>query len=71
MVGENLHPASYRGYKYEREKLQKRKAQRATKTTTGWVFSSNLTTPGVSFAAALRGSSEQQQRPQFQWQILR
>jgi hypothetical protein len=33
-------------------------------TTTGRVFSSNLTTPGVSFAAALRGSTQQQQRPQ-------
>jgi hypothetical protein len=28
------------------------------------VFSSNRTTPGVSFAAALRGSAEQQQQPQ-------
>jgi hypothetical protein len=28
------------------------------------VFSSNLTTPGVSFAAALRGSTAQQQQPQ-------
>jgi hypothetical protein len=28
------------------------------------VFSSNLTTPGVSFVAALRGSTAQQQQPQ-------
>jgi hypothetical protein len=41
--------------------LQKRKAQRAPKTATGRVFSSNLTTPGVSFAAALRGGAAQQQ----------
>jgi hypothetical protein len=30
------------------------------------VFSSNLTTPGVSFSAALRGSTAQQQQPQAQ-----
>jgi hypothetical protein len=35
-----------------------------TKTTTGRVFSSNLTMPGVSFAAALRGSTAQKQQPQ-------
>jgi hypothetical protein len=40
------------------------KTQRTPKTTTGRVFSSNLTTPGVSFAAALRGSTAQQQDPQ-------
>jgi hypothetical protein len=28
------------------------------------VFSSNIITPGVSFAAALRGSGDQQQQPQ-------
>jgi hypothetical protein len=42
----------------------KRKAHRTLKTTTGRVFSSNRITPGVSFAAALRGSAEQQQKPQ-------
>jgi hypothetical protein len=35
-----------------------------TKTTTGRVFSSNLTNPGLSFAEALPGSSKQQQLPQ-------
>jgi hypothetical protein len=30
------------------------------------VFSSIRTTPGISFAAALRGSAEQQQQPQAQ-----
>jgi hypothetical protein len=30
------------------------------------VFSSNLTTPGMSFAASLRGKTEEQQQPQTQ-----
>jgi hypothetical protein len=43
---------------------KKKKSQRTPKTTTGSVFSSNLTTPGVS-TAALRGSTaQQQQQPQ-------
>jgi hypothetical protein len=41
--------------------LQKRKAQRAPKTAKGRVFSYKLTTPGVSFAAALRGGAARQQ----------
>jgi hypothetical protein len=62
--GEKPHPANYRGCRHAREELQRRKAQRAPKTATGRVFS-NLTTPGVSFAAALRGSAaQQQQQPQ-------
>jgi hypothetical protein len=40
-----------------KEEPQKRKTQR---TTTGRVFSSNIITPGVSFATALRGSAKQQ-----------
>jgi hypothetical protein len=60
--GEKAHPANYRGCRHA--KLQKRKSQRRPKTTTGRVFSSNLTTSGISFAAALRGSIAQQQRPQ-------
>jgi hypothetical protein len=52
--GEKPHPAHYRGCRHAREELQRRKAQRAPKTAAGRVFSSNLTTPGVSFAAALR-----------------
>jgi hypothetical protein len=62
--GEKAHPANYRGCRHAKEELQKRKLQRTPKTTTGKVFSSNLTTPGISFAAALRGSTAQQQRPQ-------
>jgi hypothetical protein len=55
--GEKVHPANYRGCRHAKEELQKRKSQRTPKTTTGRVFSSNLTTPSVSFAAALRGST--------------
>jgi hypothetical protein len=60
--GEKPHPANYRACRHAREELQMRKAQRAPKAATGRVFSSNLTTPGVSFAAALRGSAAQQQQ---------
>jgi hypothetical protein len=44
--------------------MQKKKVQRTPKTTTGRLISSKLTTPGVSFAAALRGQTEEQQQPQ-------
>jgi hypothetical protein len=63
--GEKPHTANYRGCRRAREELQRRKTQRAPKTTTERVFSSNLTTPGVSFAAALRGSTTQK-HPQAQ-----
>jgi hypothetical protein len=63
--GENPHPANYRGCSHAKEELQKKKLQRAPKTTTGRVFSSVRTTLGVSFAAALRGSGDQyQSQPQ-------
>jgi hypothetical protein len=42
-----------------------KKSRRTPRTTTGRVFSSNLTTPGMSFAAALPGSTEEQQQPQI------
>jgi hypothetical protein len=61
---EKAHPANYRGCRHAKEHLQKRKSQGTPKTTTGRAFSSNLTTTGVSFAAALRGSTQKQQRPQ-------
>jgi hypothetical protein len=35
--------------------MQKKKSQRTPRTITGREFSSNLTTPGMSFASALRG----------------
>jgi hypothetical protein len=62
--GEKPHPANYRGCRHAKEELQKKKSQRTPKTTVGRVFSSALTTARVSFAAALWGSREQQQRPQ-------
>jgi hypothetical protein len=34
-----------------------KKSQRTYRNTTARVFSSNLTTPGMSFAAALRGKT--------------
>jgi hypothetical protein len=44
--------------------MQKKKSQRTPRTTTGRVFSSNLTTPGLSVAAALQGMTEKQQQSQ-------
>jgi hypothetical protein len=51
--GEKPHPANYQGCRLAKEELQKKKSQRMPKATTGRVFSSSHTTPGVSFAAAL------------------
>jgi hypothetical protein len=64
--GEKSHPANYRGCRYAKEELQKKNLQRTPKPTTGRVFSSNPNTPGVSFAAALRGSTLQEQ-----WSLTR
>jgi hypothetical protein len=64
LEGENPHPANYRGCRHTKEKLQKKTAQRAPKPTTGRVFSATRTTPGVSFASALRGSTQQVQQQQ-------
>jgi hypothetical protein len=61
--GEKPHPSNYRGCSHARDEMRNRKAQRTPKTTTGRVFSSHLTTQGVSFAAALRSSPDQLQRP--------
>jgi hypothetical protein len=61
---EKLHPVNYRGCRQAKEKIKKKKLQRAPRTTTGRVFSSNLYTPGVSFSAALRGKTEEQQQSQ-------
>jgi hypothetical protein len=58
---EKPHPANYRGCRHAKEELQKKKSQRTQKTTTGRVFSSNITMPGVSFEAALRDSTAQYQ----------
>jgi hypothetical protein len=62
---EKPHPGNYQGCRHAKEELQKKKKSlRTPKTTTGRVFSSNLTRPGVSFAAVLQGSTAQQQQPQ-------
>jgi hypothetical protein len=58
------HPANYRGCRHAKGELQKKKSQRSPKTTTGSVFSSARTIPGISLAVALRGSGDQQQQPQ-------
>jgi hypothetical protein len=58
LEGENPYPANYRGCRYAKEELQKKNTQRAPKATTGRVFSSNRTSPGVSFTAALRGKAQ-------------
>jgi ABC-type phosphate transport system substrate-binding protein len=44
--------------------MQKKKSQRTPRPTTGRAFSSNLTTPGMSFTAALEGKTVEQQQPQ-------
>jgi hypothetical protein len=51
----------YRGCSHSREEMRKRKSPRAPKTTMGGVFSSSHTTLEVSFAAALRSNTQQQQ----------
>jgi hypothetical protein len=61
--GEKAQPANYRGCSHAKEEMQKRKGQRTKKPAAGRVFSSTLTTTGVSFAAALRGRREDQQQP--------
>jgi hypothetical protein len=53
--GEKAHPANYRGCRHVKEQLQKRKSQKTPKTTTA---------PDIFFAAALRGSTAQEQRSQ-------
>jgi hypothetical protein len=52
--GESAHPANYRGCSHAREVLRVKKSRSAPKTAAR-VFSSNFTTPALSFAAALRG----------------
>jgi hypothetical protein len=45
-----------------RERCGRKKSQGKPKTTTATVFSSNFTTAAMSFAAALRGTPEQNKR---------
>jgi hypothetical protein len=68
--GENPHPANYRGCRYTKKEMQKKKSQRTPRTTKGRVFSSNLTTPGKSFAAALRGKQRNSSSlGHIRWQV--
>jgi hypothetical protein len=57
------HPANYLGCRHTKEEMQK-KSQRTPRTVTGRLCSSKLTTLGMSFAAALRSKTEEQQQPQ-------
>jgi hypothetical protein len=54
--GEKAHPTNYSGCRHMME-ARKRKLQRESKTTKGRVFSSNLTTPCLSFTAVLRSNT--------------
>jgi hypothetical protein len=58
--GEKAYPSNYRGCRHAKEEEQRKKSP---KITTGRVFSPTLTTPGVSFAAALHDRTEDQQQP--------
>jgi hypothetical protein len=62
--GEKPHHANYPGFRHAKEEMQENKPQRTHRTTTGRVFSLSLTTPGMSFAAALRCRTEEQQQSQ-------
>jgi hypothetical protein len=65
-VGGRRNPPSpnYRGCRHAKEEMQMKMSQKTPKTTTGRLIPSKLTTPGMSFAAALRGKAEEQQQPQ-------
>jgi hypothetical protein len=62
--GENPHSGNFRGCRQAKEEWQRKKSQKSPKTTTGRVFSSTPTTPGLNFAAGIRGRREQNQRTQ-------
>jgi hypothetical protein len=64
--GEKPHPSNYPGFGDAKEEICRRKAQRTQKNTKGRMFSSKYTTPVLSFAAALRNNTEQQQQPHVQ-----
>jgi hypothetical protein len=60
--GEKAHPANYQGCRHAKQEMAEEEITENTQDYNG-MFSSNLTIPGMS-AAALRGSTEQHQRPQ-------
>jgi hypothetical protein len=61
--GKKPHPSNYRGCSHAKEKARRKRSQIQKKTTSGMVFSSNYTTPGLSFAAAVRKTAEKTQQP--------
>jgi hypothetical protein len=63
--GERPHPSRYRGCSHAKEESLSRRSKRSThKEAQGRMFSSKQTTPGKSFAEALRGNLQQKQPPQ-------
>jgi hypothetical protein len=59
--GERPHPSTYRGCSHAKEELLRRRTQRpSNKGPAGRLFTSAYVVPGQSFAAALRGDSQQQ-----------
>jgi hypothetical protein len=70
--GEKTHPSKYRGCSHAKEEIRRRKAKRTPKNKTGRVFSSfssNYTTPGLSFETALGNKSSNLIHTAFQWQL--
>jgi hypothetical protein len=53
--GEAANPSNYRGCRYAKEKMHKRKAQGTPNNTKGRVFSSKLVESNFSFATAVLG----------------
>jgi hypothetical protein len=68
--GEKAHPANYRSCKHAKEEMRKKKPQGTPKPTTGRVFTTKLINPSVSFAAALRGHTEQNTNEEFYSLVL-
>jgi hypothetical protein len=67
---EKVHQSNYKGCRHAKEELLRKMSQRIPKSTTGRLFPAKMTTPGVSFEAALSGRREDQQQPlalQVQW----
>jgi hypothetical protein len=57
--GEKVQPANYCSCKHAKEEMRKKKPQGTPKPSTGRVFATKFINPSVSFAAALRGHTEQ------------
>jgi hypothetical protein len=57
--GETAHPANYSGCKRAKEEMRKKKPQGTPKNTTGSVFAAKVINPSASFAAKLRGHTDQ------------